>query len=188
MATRATYAFKTNHLGTFTLYGHWDGYPEGAAACFAKMLAYKCADENYARDYEAPNHLNMLGERFLRVNEGMRFTTSHQAHGDTEYRYTVDADGIIKAEKRMRDFVGTKNEWLAIFKGTIAAFVAEYTDETEQAAAPAMAAAAAETSETIQKAVKTAKAAPKATKPAKAAKPGATAAARLAAAMAAALA
>lgn len=134
MATRATYSFDTPHAGKVTFYIHHDGYPEGAAAYFYKLLEFKPVDEMEGRRVEA-NSLYNLAERFLRVNENAQFTTSHGAHSDTEFRYSVNSVGVVKVEKRIRQFQGEKIEWLAIFKGPIVAFVSEYMQSDEQPAA-----------------------------------------------------
>lgn len=180
MSTRATYSFDKEHTGKATFYIHHDGYPEGAALYFNNLLQHKSTDEMVTRRLSV-NSLYLLAERFLRANENAEITGSHAAHGDTDYRYSVNKNGIVKAEKKIRG--NDKDEWLAIFKGTIPAFVAEYM-EADETAAPKAKPAAAMAAAAVAKAAKPAKAkaAPKATKAA------ATPAARLAAAMAAALA
>ena len=78
MSTRATYHFTaTEHHQAITFYIHHDGYPAGAAHYFASMLAL---------DNERGGWPCM----FLRANDGAEITASHEAHGDTEYRYTLD--------------------------------------------------------------------------------------------------
>jgi len=81
MSTRATYQLPNGDAGDSTMYIHADGYPEGAAVYFLRMhhAAYKGG----------------LAERFLRSNEEALLTESHEAIGDTEYRYTVKDDGSL---------------------------------------------------------------------------------------------
>ena len=73
MSTRATYEIrdgKNNH----TFYIHHDGYPAGAAVYFQRMLKANGAS---------------LAERFIRGNDKAEFTVGHEAHGDTEWKYTL---------------------------------------------------------------------------------------------------
>jgi len=105
MSTRATYQIN----GT-TFYVHHDGYPQGAATYFA----------NAANS----DSLGGLAEKFIRANYKAEFTTDHEAHGDTEYRYTVNGDQIT-VEARV-DFGET---WKIEFSGFLFAFMCENTDD-----------------------------------------------------------
>lgn len=71
MGTRATYQIEGK-----TFYCHWDNYPQGAAYRLFKMLAN--------------DSKGGLACRFLRANDDVEFTESHDVHGDTEFQYTVE--------------------------------------------------------------------------------------------------
>lgn len=101
MSTRATYKLSTGRDGRMIcFYIHYDGYPEGAAEYFRAMQRCKHNRGGYAA-------------RFIRTNELAEFTSSHQAHGDTEYRYDLSHDGNLVAKKRI-DF--GKN-WKTFYTG-----------------------------------------------------------------------
>jgi len=88
MSTRATYEFKDNHCSHF-VYVHHDGYPSGAAEKIknAIPLAWKLprfeADE-FAASFVAANKDE---------EGGVRLTSGHDVHGDTEYMYVITANG-----------------------------------------------------------------------------------------------
>lgn len=73
MSTRATYEIKDG-ANNHTFYIHHDGYPAGAAVYIQRMLRASGAS---------------LAERFIRGNEKAEFTVGHEAHGDTEWKYTI---------------------------------------------------------------------------------------------------
>ena len=103
MATRATYQFISEWSGTHTAYIHHDGYPEGAAEYF----------------YGTSTILNI--NAFIRSNIRAEMTASHEIHGDTEYRYTVEGTSLI-AQKR----VGFTDKFDTFWDGSVADFVKEY--------------------------------------------------------------
>ena len=109
MSTRATYQFVANPdrlLPAITFYIHHDGYLEGAAAYFkAAMLNWTGGG---------------LPERFLRANDRAEFARDHQAHGDTEYRYTVDGT-FLRAEKRYN--------WTEVFNGIFVGDLVEFVEK-----------------------------------------------------------
>lgn len=72
MSTRATYQINDK-----TFYIHHDGYPAGGAAYLYRML------NSDSRVYGFPASFAMANDR-AEVTEG------HDAHGDTEYQYTVN--------------------------------------------------------------------------------------------------
>ena len=76
MGTRATYQFNKKDSEAVTIYHHWDGYIAGAATLF--MNATKNGGEK------------LTAESFLNANEKAEITESHESHGDTEYRYTIN--------------------------------------------------------------------------------------------------
>jgi hypothetical protein len=132
MATRATYELHELDKEPVCLYLHWDGYPEGAAMYFRRWL-------------EEEKH-TVLG--FLKANPKAEITDGHEAHGDTEYRYTVHLKGSmdngcvvpetwVKAEEKKygraqweglpeapEDVVFYK--WEQLFNGTLQEFVDKY--------------------------------------------------------------
>jgi hypothetical protein len=105
MSTRATYQFITpSH--TTTCYVHHDGYPEGAA--------------DYLRDA-------FTAEQFLRKNEHAELTGGHDAHGDTEYRYTI-WHNLVNIEKRIYadNFDVAADTWKSIALCLTDGFISEY--------------------------------------------------------------
>lgn len=111
MSTRATYQFTgREYQPTITVYIHHDGYPQGAADYFKDAVLL------------AKGH-GGLAERFVRANDGAEFTRNHDAHGDTEFRYTVALDTHeLHAEKRYHDPV----RWGTVFRGTLLDFIKEH--------------------------------------------------------------
>jgi hypothetical protein len=99
MSTRATYQIN----GT-TFYIHYDGYEAGAAGYFLNM--HRCATGRGG-----------LAERFLRGNELAEITASHEAHGDTEWRYT-----LIGTQLTVRKRTGG---WPVVWSGHWAIFANE---------------------------------------------------------------
>lgn len=79
MSTRATYQFETRMGRLVTFYIHQDGHPKGAAFYFNNAL-------------KAEQNGQELAARFFRANPKAEFTTGHDAHEDTEYRYQVILD------------------------------------------------------------------------------------------------
>lgn len=80
MSTRATYEID----GT-TFYIHYDGYPTGAAEYFMTALQYIVDDK--------PRAINSgFKDIFIKANKNAEITESHDAHLDTNYRYTVTTD------------------------------------------------------------------------------------------------
>ena len=80
MSTRATY-----QIDYTTFYVHTDGYPTGAADKFRDVLSYIAAGKDHAINFT-------FADIFLRALDNAEITQSHDAHGDTEYRYTVTTD------------------------------------------------------------------------------------------------
>lgn len=84
MSTRATYRINGQYF-----YTHYDGHESGAAERFAAMI------ENLTRPDD--NEFHAVAERrgglafaFIRGNDDVEPTESHEAHGDTEFRYDVN--------------------------------------------------------------------------------------------------
>lgn len=124
MSTRATY-----RINRHCFYIHHDGYEEGASVYFWRALV-----GNASRGVRGG-----LAERFLRANLGAEFTPSHEAHGDTEYRYNVegnDAGATVTVYKLNWDkYTGARADsfekrearrescWDVVYVGTLAAFM-----------------------------------------------------------------
>jgi hypothetical protein len=131
MSTRATYHFADEYRDV-TFYIHHDGYPSGAAHYFQNML-------NHEDSMESCNH--GLAEVFFRANERAEFTKSHEAHGDTEYRYDVGTrfakwgiggGGTLRFDESIRQIVAYERksydseQWTPFFTGTVEEFVQKY--------------------------------------------------------------
>lgn len=133
MSTRATYLFKSNGDSILNretcIYIHYDGYPEGAARYLLNMI-------------EQDNKRGCMASQFLRANPLAELTTSHESHGDTEFRYTftfhkrekgIDYKHGIIAEKRNTRVEGwmDKDDWETFHNGSVEVFVNKYTRTQE---------------------------------------------------------
>lgn len=114
MSTRATYQIDNKYF-----YIHYDGYPSGAATYFYATLTFD-------------NKRGGLAEQFLRANDLAEFTGSHEIHGDSEYRYTLEGSGYLKAEERI-DF---SDQWKAFYLGDVAEFINKYSEEVSNNTLP----------------------------------------------------
>jgi len=121
MSTRATYQFRSEYGCDFTIYIHHDGYLKGAATHFA--AACRC-----------PNQRGGMAERMLRAVDGAELTESHEAHGDTEFRYTLArprsgeaGPDVLLAEARSGE------SWRPVFQGTLAGFLNSYGEDGPKA-------------------------------------------------------
>lgn len=120
MSTRATYQFRAEHGYQTTLYIHYDGYLSGAASYFAAACRH-------------PNKRGTLADRMLRANDVAEITMGHDAHGDTEFRYTVlrpvtSANGpdVLRAQSRTWN---DASPWRTVFEGSIAEFLNAHAGE-----------------------------------------------------------
>ena len=109
MSTRATYKIDGHYF-----YIHHDGYLAGAAEYFYNALTL-IKGKYYSRK---------LAEDFIRANLGASFTTDHDDHGDTEFKYTVTKDEL-KAFKRNTN---TWDTWTTVYTGSLIEFVNTYCD------------------------------------------------------------
>lgn len=109
MSTRATYLFRNQSRRETTIYIHHDGYPEGAAGLYLLPAIEQTNGD-------------LTIESFIRANDRAEITQSHEAHGDTEYRYTIDLrnDNIIAMH---RDLIRHPAEFRPIYRGAIADFL-----------------------------------------------------------------
>lgn len=106
MSTRATYLFKANEQhDDICFYIHHDGYEEGAATYMNKArVAWTVGAES-----------------FFRNNEGAKLTKCHQAHSDTQYRYTfIDKKTVVveKGRSLSEIFNGTIKEFIELHLGS----------------------------------------------------------------------
>lgn len=104
MSTRATYQFQNA-----CIYIHHDGYEAGAANYFhAAIVAGKGS---------------LTAESMIRANDRAEITSSHELHGDTDYRYTVTSS-TLKVESRVDD------KWRVIYNGDLVDFINAHRDES----------------------------------------------------------
>jgi hypothetical protein len=113
MSTRATYLFKTtNEFDPDTcLYIHHDGYPEGAANYFLNAFSAGGVDVC----------------SMIRGNDGAEMTGSHETHGDTEFRYTIE--GLFLTVDERVDF--ETNTFKTMFCGDWVDFINEYVPKSD---------------------------------------------------------
>jgi hypothetical protein len=103
MSTRATYSFRPkNELisKTTTVYIHHDGYFEGAAIYFWNAFQ---------------GGKGCMATKFIRANNEAELTDSHDAHGDTDYKYSLTGSGpkaylAVLGEKQ---FVGELHQFIS---------------------------------------------------------------------------
>ena len=120
MSTRATYRFEAGDVSRrasgmshapVTVYIHHDGYPAGAACYFWNM--------HHATSYDRTPLVC-----FIRANERAEVTEGHEAHGDTDYRYTLRGT-FLTAQKRGRGLYDATT-WGGIFAGEYHEFINQY--------------------------------------------------------------
>ena len=116
MSTRATYLFKGGeYRPDVCIYIHHDGYPEGAAHYF--WNAFKASS----------GHLS--AEDMIRGNERAEFTESHDLHGDTEYRYTLDGLELqVEGRQTLIEFGSYPDGWRTEFTGKWWDFVNKHAE------------------------------------------------------------
>lgn len=117
MATRATYLFRIDGHPDLYYYIHHDGYPDGAAVYLRRMIL--------GRQWEP--QIESMAAAFARTNAGASLTPSHEAHGDTEWRYTVtgEATGYRLTVHERIDF---SDRWRVFFDGGITEFLTLHGD------------------------------------------------------------
>lgn len=125
MSTRATYTFSNTALAgeDVTVYIHHDGYPMGAAEYFRKAMDEKLDSGR------------QLLEAFIAANDGAMITRCHEAHADTDYRYTTDGK-TIKIQKREIQFNddGYKTLWFDLYEGELDYFIISHAPQQEAVA------------------------------------------------------
>lgn len=113
MGTRATYQFGNGRRGTHTIYIHWDGYPDGAAMYFYRMLL------NPSK--------GCMATQFIRANEHAELTSGHDAHGDTEYQYTLIGHGPDATLTAKGIAAWDNRNFNGIYIGPLHGFIAKHT-------------------------------------------------------------
>jgi len=125
MSTRATYTFSNTALAgeDITVYIHHDGYPMGAAEYFRKAMDEKLDSGR------------QLLEAFIAANDRAMITRCHEAHGDTDYRYTTDGKQIT-VEHRKIEFTdkGYSENWNTITESSLDDFISEQAYKQEAVA------------------------------------------------------
>lgn len=126
MGTRAVFTFKNDHE-SFSIYKHWDGYPEGAASFLTNAIPFawklpRFEPCDFAAAFIAANKSNGGGDVYM--------TTNHEAHGDLEYFYEIfqsDRNGqmIIHAYH-------VSQELESLFYGRLKDFVKEYGNNEDK--------------------------------------------------------
>lgn len=112
MSTRATYQINDQ-----TFYIHHDGYPEGGAAYLFNMIKAK----------HQPHARGDWPMAFIRGNYNADITDSHEAHGDTEYRYTVtEYPHSLELEVYARDMGHPVGGWKLHYVGNLTNFIVKY--------------------------------------------------------------
>ena len=125
MGTRATYEID----GT-VFYCHFDGYPQGAAARFAAMVdkLHEVTDYGTIR-----SNGGGMDYAFIRGADDAQPTTTHEAHGDAEYRYIcyrTDCGVVLTVHARM----GWNGSWHIIYSGALWSFINAFTPDLEKRA------------------------------------------------------
>lgn len=108
MSTRATYKFITNeYTPNVTFYIHHDGYKMGASHYLYKMIhemhvnTYSEEDAHGLYGYTYRTKSGGMAAAFIRANGGAEFTRDHDAHGDTEFQYTVNEKDMTITVREM---------------------------------------------------------------------------------------
>ncbi len=116
MSTRATYFLPAGNYSDqmVCFYIHSDGYPKGAADYFYKM-------------HHCKNTRGGMAGRFFRANDNAEFTPWHEAHGDTEFQYTIN----IENELRILAKETIDNRWSVFYQGSWYHFVNKYLQESD---------------------------------------------------------
>jgi hypothetical protein len=111
MSTRATYLVNGQ-----AFYIHYDGYPAGAAHYFASMLSL----ENTRGGWPC---------MFLRANDQAEFTSGHDDHGDTDFRYDLDEKERTVEALRVADSRSFDNrQFVPLGKFDILEFIRKYAE------------------------------------------------------------
>ena len=131
MSARATYQIED-----MTFYCHHDGYPEYAAVRFARMIAafnVPTVDDSFR---EIEDRRGSLMFAFVRGNLDAQPTESHDAHGDTEWRYTIrfcqeQKLWVVSSEARNWEASDTAARWRSEQSLPLDQFIAEHGADFE---------------------------------------------------------
>lgn len=120
MSTRAVFTFtaRTKAIKPVSIYKHHDGHPSGALDAITNALPYAWTLPRFEPDEFAAAFC--AGNKPARGG-GVYFTTSHNAHGDLDYRYEISAVGQgLQIRGFKRDRFG--EAWQCFFTGTLGEF------------------------------------------------------------------
>ena len=114
-----------------TFYCHHDGYPEYAAVRFARMIAAYTVPTVDGSFREMEDRRGSLMFAFVRGNLDAQPTESHDAHGDTEWRYTIRFSQDQKlwtviSETRNWEAAGAPSRWRNKQSIPLDRFIAEH--------------------------------------------------------------
>lgn len=126
MGTRACYVFKEtkDDMHSFTVYKHWDGYPEGAAEFLTKALLKAWDLPRYDSDEFAAS--------FVAANKdgggNVRLTHKAEDHSDIEYLYELfqASNGQLIVQAYSVNFCSDVKEKTEFFYGRLKDFVGKY--------------------------------------------------------------
>ena len=107
MSTCATYRFVDSNV---TYYIHYDGYLEGAAIYFSKIV---------------DDPIEKWSENFGKKNDTAEMTADHSAHDNTEYRYDIYTDGTVIVQCVHYDNF-ERLIWESVYCGSLKDFVDTY--------------------------------------------------------------
>ena len=115
MSTRAVYTFK-DPSGAFSVYKHYDGFPQDAAEFISKARALAWPGLRFEADE--------FGAAFIAANKNspgdVRLTKGHTAHSDLSYRYVISQRmGDIWVDAFKNCSVSDKPEYKKIFGGRL---------------------------------------------------------------------
>lgn len=130
MGTRAVYTFL-DEQSSFSVYGHWDGYPSSAAEKLCDALPYAWTLPRFeAMDFAAA---------FVAANKkvgggGIYLTYGPGYHADLEYHYKIRAGDstsiIVEVYEVEYDENGSQRR-KRIFKGMLSKMVSQYCNKKE---------------------------------------------------------
>ena len=120
MSTRATYQFISERKGAHTAYIPHAGHPQGAAR-YLNGRTFSPIKEDPITSIAT----------FMRANDEAEMTSSHEAHGNAAYRYTIKVDDIdgsqLTAQRRTR-WARLDDTFETFWQGSVDDFIREYAD------------------------------------------------------------
>lgn len=100
MSTRATYLLPAGNNRQIYFYTPRNGSLKGSARYFHNM--HLCENKG-----------DWLAGAFFRVNSHVEFTSCHEEHSNTEFRYTINHQDVLNAWQKD----SLKNEWCLVYEG-----------------------------------------------------------------------